>query len=69
MSKGWKDTDPQAAQEASRYATPIPSRLFIMELLDQRGAPASHKALCAELKITEPEQREAPAVSSQGYDS
>ena len=59
MSKGWKDTDPQAAQEASRYASPIPSRLFIMELLDQRGAPASHKALCAELKITEPEQREA----------
>ena len=59
MSKGWKDTDPQAAQEASRYATPIPSRLFIMEFLDQRGAPASHKALCAELKITEPEQREA----------
>lgn len=59
MSKGWKDSDPQAAQEASRYATPIPSRLFIMELLESRGAPASHKALCAELKITEPEQQEA----------
>ena len=57
--QGWKDSDPQAAQEASRYATPVPSRLFIMELLDQRGAPASHKALCAELNITEPEQQEA----------
>ena len=59
MSKGWKDSDPHAAQEASRYATPIPSRFFIMEFLDKRGAPASHKTLCAELKITGPEQQEA----------
>ena len=59
MSKGWKDTDPQAAEEAERYASPIPSRLFIMEFLDARGAPASHKALCKELTITEPEQQEA----------
>lgn len=59
MSKGWKDSDPQAAQEASRYATPIPSRLFIMERLEKRGAPATHEALRVELNITDAEQQEA----------
>ncbi|MGI9273597.1 MAG: ribonuclease R [Endozoicomonas sp.] len=59
MSKGWKESDPQAAQEATRYASPIPSRLFIMETLEKRGAPASHKVLCRELEITDPDQQEA----------
>ena len=59
MSKGWKESDPQAAQEATRYASPIPSRLFIMETLEKRGAPANHKMLCRELGITDPDQQEA----------
>ncbi|MGI9279108.1 MAG: ribonuclease R [Endozoicomonas sp.] len=57
--KGWKELDSQAADEAARYDNPIPSRLFIMETLEKRGAPASHKVLCGELNVTVPEQQEA----------
>ncbi len=62
MSKkpeGWKELDSQAADEAVRYENPIPSRLFIMEILENRGAPASHKALCQELGVNSTEQQEA----------
>lgn len=59
MSKGWKELDSQATDEAARYDNPIPSRLFIMETLEKRGAPASHKTLCRELGIGQPEQQEA----------
>ena len=59
MSKGWKDQDSQAALEATRYENPIPSRLFIMETLEKKGAPMSHRALCGELGVKSEEQREA----------
>ncbi|WP_257294180.1 ribonuclease R [Endozoicomonas sp. YOMI1] len=59
MSKGWKSQDSQASLEAERYENPIPSRLYIMEYLEQRGAPVSHRALCRELGINDEEQQEA----------
>ena len=59
MSKGWKDRDSQAAEEAARYENPVPSRLFIMETLEKRGAPASHRSLCRELGVEGEEQQEA----------
>ncbi|OED40936.1 ribonuclease R [Endozoicomonas sp. (ex Bugula neritina AB1)] len=59
MSKGWKERDSQAADEAARYENPIPSRLFIMETLEKRGAPASHRSLCRELGVEGDEQQEA----------
>ena len=59
MSEWWKASDPQAAQEASRYANPIPSRQLIMQFLEQRGAPASHRVICREMEVTEEEQQEA----------
>ena len=59
MPKGWQDLDSQAADEAARYENPVPSRIFIMDSLEKRGAPASHKVLCRELGVTEPEQQEA----------
>ncbi len=59
MSEWWKDSDPQAAQEASRYASPIPSRQLIMQILEQRGAPASHRVLCREMEVVAEEQQEA----------
>ena len=58
MSK-WKNSDPQAAQEASRYATPIPSRQFIMQFIEEKGAPISHRGLCRALSVTETDQQEA----------
>ena len=59
MTKGWKERDSQAADEAARYENPIPSRLFIMETLEKRGAPASHRSLCRELGVEGDEQQEA----------
>lgn len=59
MSKGWKSQDSQASLEAERYENPIPSRLYIMEYLEQKGAPTSHQALCRELGIKDEEQKEA----------
>ncbi|WBA80993.1 ribonuclease R [Endozoicomonas sp. GU-1] len=59
MSKGWKSQDSQASLEAERYENPIPSRLYIMEYLEQRGAPVSHRALCRALGINDEEQQEA----------
>ncbi|MDP0589388.1 MAG: ribonuclease R [Candidatus Endonucleobacter bathymodioli] len=58
MSEWWKDSDPQAEQEASRYANPIPSRQFIMQFLEERGLPVNHNAICQGLGVTE-EQQEA----------
>lgn len=59
MPKGWKSQDSQATLEAQRYENPIPSRLFIMEYLEQHGAPISHRGLCKALGINEEEQKEA----------
>ena len=59
MSKGWKNRDSQAALEATRYENPIPSRLFIMETLEKKGVPMSHRALCHELGVKTEEQQEA----------
>nr|MDT0253834.1 ribonuclease R [Endozoicomonas sp.] len=59
MSKGWKSQDSQASLEAERYENPIPSRLYIIEFLEQRGAPVSHRALCHEMGINDEEQKEA----------
>lgn len=41
--------DPHAQREAQKYDNPIQSREFILEHLRQRGAPATHETLCAEL--------------------
>ncbi len=59
MPKGWKSQDSQATLEAQRYENPIPSRLFIMEYLEQHGVPISHRGLCKALGINEEEQKEA----------
>lgn len=59
MTKGWKSQDAQAALEAERYENPIPSRLFIIEYLEERGAPATHAVMCKELGIKEEEQKDA----------
>ncbi len=59
MSQWRQDCDPQAAQEASRYETPIPSRQFILQFLEQRGAPASYRIICQEMAVKGEEQQSA----------
>lgn len=51
--------DPHADREANKYDKPIASREYILELLDQRGAPATHAELAHELGIQEPDDFEA----------
>ncbi|WP_372831734.1 ribonuclease R [Pontibacterium sp.] len=51
MGNNWIEKDPQAAAEAEKYGTAVPSRAFIMEFMDHWNAPISHKHLCRELEI------------------
>ncbi len=51
--------DPHADREANKYDKPIASREFILELLDKRGAPATHEELAQELEIQDPDDFEA----------
>ncbi|KAA0876546.1 ribonuclease R [Nitrincola tapanii] len=59
MSKEWISKDPNAQQEAEKYAKPVPSREFIMEFMKKWGVPISHPDLCAELNLHSEEDIEA----------
>ncbi|WP_100640105.1 ribonuclease R [Marinobacter salexigens] len=59
VSRNKKHKDPHASREAQKYDNPIQSREFIIAHLKERGAPATHETLCAELGQTEPEGIEA----------
>ncbi|MEX0963786.1 MAG: ribonuclease R [Pseudohongiellaceae bacterium] len=59
MSKNPKSKDPHAKREAENYANPIPSREYIMQLLEQIGEPIGHPALCEQMKLSSDEQVEA----------
>lgn len=59
MSKTPKSQDPHAKREAANYANPIPSREFIIQLLEQIGEPIGHLALCERMKLSDEEQVEA----------
>jgi len=59
MSKTPKSKDPHAQREAENYTNPIPSREYIIQLLEQIGEPIGHLALCEQMKLTSEEQIEA----------
>ncbi|MEZ5511998.1 MAG: ribonuclease R [Gammaproteobacteria bacterium] len=46
----WSD-DPNLDNEAQKYENPIPSREYILELLEDRGHPLTHRQICAEFSI------------------
>lgn len=50
--------DPFSEREAEKYANPIPSREYILEILTQREKPASREELARELSIEGEEQLE-----------
>ncbi len=54
-----KQSDPFADREAAKYDNPIPSREYILEVLDASEGPMSHKALCAKLGLTDDNSIEA----------
>lgn len=51
--------DPFAAREAEKYENPIPSREFILDLLDSADQPITHPQMCEMLKLTDEDQVEA----------
>ncbi len=51
--------DPNAAVEAQKYDNPIPSREFIMALLEERGKPMTREKIAAALGLEDEEQQEA----------
>ena len=59
MSKTPKSKDPHAQREAENYTNPIPSREYIIQLLEEIGEPIGHLALCEQMKLASDEQIEA----------
>ena len=52
-------SDPFAEREAEKYENPIPSREYILELLDKAEAPVTHEQMCEMLKLSDEDQVEA----------
>jgi len=59
MPKQVADKDPHKAREAQKYDNPIPSREFIMELLEEAGRPMYRDDIAEELGLQDEEQLEA----------
>ena len=51
--------DPHHAREADKYDNPIPSREYIIEILEDAPGPMTHEALCAVLGLEDEDQIEA----------
>jgi ribonuclease R len=51
--------DPNQAREARKYENPIPSREFIIETLNEQGAPMEHLEIAGVLELTDEGQVEA----------
>src|SRR5690625_7678466 len=52
-------SDPFAQREAEKYDNPIPSREYILSLLDAADGPVTHPELCEQLKLTDEDSIEA----------
>ena len=50
--------DPHAAREAEKYENPVPSREFILKLLEEEGKPLPFKAIAARLGVEDEERLE-----------
>ena len=46
MTKSRRRKDPFAAREAKKYDEPIPSREFILRVLEEAGVPLEYRSLC-----------------------
>lgn len=51
--------DAFAAREAEKYENPIPSREYILDLLDSASEPITHPQMCEILNLTDEDQIEA----------
>lgn len=51
--------DPHYAREAAKYANPVPSREFILSILEKSHGPMDHPALCKALSLGSADEAEA----------
>ncbi|WJW74795.1 ribonuclease R [Thiohalobacter sp. IOR34] len=58
-SADWQQADPNAEREAQKYGRPIPSREFIMELLEKQGVPLQQEQIAELLGLDREEDLEA----------
>ena len=69
MSKTPKSKDPHAKREAQNYANPIPSREYIIQLLEKIGEPIGHLPLGAPgLYAMTNSPGQAPTARGPGHD-
>ena len=65
-----REKDPYLEREGQRYDHPLPSREWIIKLLEQKGVPAKMEALARELSITDAEyeffERRLKAMARDG---
>lgn len=65
-----REKDPYLEREKQRYVHPLPSREWVIELLEQKGVPTKIEALAHELSITEDEyeffERRLKAMARDG---
>ena len=54
--RGLREQDPHLAREAERYEHPLPSREFILRVLEKEGVPVMEDDLCAMLAIRRSER-------------
>jgi len=59
VSKRTKSKDPFAEREAQRYANPVASREYIMQLLEQSGVPLTREQISKALHLRGDDQLEA----------
>ena len=56
MTKKMRNSDPQASREAANYATPLPSRELILQVMSDQGVPLSVEQLYVLLDISNDER-------------
>lgn len=59
MAKKKSKKDPYAKREAKKYENPIPSREFIMQILEEFGKPMRFDRIVMELGLSKPEELQA----------
>lgn len=52
-----KKQDPHASREAEKYENPIPSREFILSVMEEIAEPVSYESLCEALGLADDEQQ------------
>ena len=58
MPKKTPSSDPFAAREAKKYASPVPSREFILDYLSSSVGPLTHEQICTDLDLSNADQIE-----------